>query len=118
MGVSINRIMSKPVKYNYYAVTLYGNVVVNMILSRHLHKWFYKTLVAKIEKNTVIYRIVDVLSPKSLDLYDNVTKGAVATKLITLFVVCGDMLAKCIMRRNPEIIYHVLGVPLLHRGLL
>ena len=37
-NVSINRTMSKPVKCVYYAIVLFGNVVVNKIPSRHIRK--------------------------------------------------------------------------------
>ena len=44
--------MSKPVKCIYYAVTLFGNAIWNKIPSRHLRKWFYQMLGAKMGKNT------------------------------------------------------------------
>lgn len=75
MAESINREMSKPVKCVYYAVVLFGNIVVNKIPSRHLRKWFYEVLGAKIGKHTVICRRVDVLFPKGLKLADNVAVG-------------------------------------------
>lgn len=75
MSESINREMSKPVKCIYYGVVLFGNVVVNKIPSRHLRKWFYEMLGAKIGKHTVICRRVEVLYPKGLKLADNVAVG-------------------------------------------
>lgn len=75
MVKSINRKMSKPVKCIYYAVVLFGNVIVNKIPSRHIRKWFYEILGAKIGKNTVICRRVDVLFPKGLKLADNIAVG-------------------------------------------
>ncbi len=71
----INQQMSKPIKYIYYPVVLFGNVFVNKIPSRHLRKWFYKILGAKIGKNTVIYRRTDVLFPKGLELANNIAVG-------------------------------------------
>lgn len=71
----INKEMSKPVKCIYYAVVLFGNVVVNKIPSRHLRKWFYQLLGAHIGKDTVICRRADVLFPKGLQLAHNVAVG-------------------------------------------
>ena len=48
---SMGNDMSKPVKAVYYAVTLWGNRVINKIPSRHLRKGFYKLLGAKIGNN-------------------------------------------------------------------
>lgn len=75
MGKPVNREMSKPLKSIYYAIVLFGNVVVNKIPSRHLRKWFYQMLGAKIGKNTVICRRADILFPKGLELADNVAVG-------------------------------------------
>ena len=44
---SLGNQMSKPVKCIYYAVTLFGNAIWNKIPSRHLRKWFYQLLGAK-----------------------------------------------------------------------
>ncbi len=59
----------------YYAITLFGNVVINKIPSRHIRKWFYQAMGAKIGKNTVICRRADILYPKGLKLADNVAVG-------------------------------------------
>ena len=67
-NVSINRTMSKPVKCVYYAIVLFGNVVVNKIPSRHIRKWFYQMLGAKIGKRSTICRRADILFPKGLNL--------------------------------------------------
>ena len=72
---SPNRKMNRTVKKLYYAVVLFGNVVVNKIPSRHLRKWFYKLLGTKIGKNSVIYRRVELLFPKGLEIRDNVQIG-------------------------------------------
>ena len=71
----INRTMSKPVKCVYYAIVLFGNMVINKIPSRHIRKWFYQLLGAKIGKNTVICRRADILFPKGLKLADHVAIG-------------------------------------------
>ena len=71
----VNRTMSKPVKCLYYAIVLMGNMVVNKIPSRHLRKWFYQLLGAKIGKHTVICRRADILFPMGLDLADHVAVG-------------------------------------------
>ena len=59
----------------YYAITLFGNVVINKIPSRHLRKWFYQAMGAKIGKHTVICRRADVLYPKGLKFADNIAVG-------------------------------------------
>ena len=75
MEEQINRDMPKPIKYLYYSVVLLGNMIVNKIPSRHLRKWFYQMLGAKIGKGTVICRRADVLFPKGLRLAQNVAVG-------------------------------------------
>lgn len=75
MNKPINNKMSKPVKYIYYAIVLFGNMIVNKIPSRHIRKWFYQLLGAKIGKNTVVCRRVEVLFPKGLELSNNVAVG-------------------------------------------
>ena len=42
--------MSKPIKCIYYAIVLFGNMIINKIPSRHLRKGFYK-LLEKYEPN-------------------------------------------------------------------
>lgn len=74
-NVSINRTMSKPIKCVYYAIVLFGNVVVNKIPSRHIRKWFYQMLGAKIGKRSTICRRADILFPKGLNLADGVSIG-------------------------------------------
>ena len=49
-NISISNKMSKPVKCIYYAIVLFGNVVVNKVPSRHIRKWFYQMLGAKLGK--------------------------------------------------------------------
>lgn len=61
---SLGNQMSKPVKCIYYAVTLFGNIVWNKIPSRHLRKWFYQMLGAKMGKNTFPCRRVEILLPQ------------------------------------------------------
>ncbi len=67
--------MNKLVKSIYYAIVLFGNVVINKIPSRHIRKWFYELLGAKIGKGTVICRRAEILYPKGLDLAENVAVG-------------------------------------------
>lgn len=71
----MNKKMSKPIKCIYYAIVLFGNIVVNKIPSRHIRKWFYQLLGAKIGKNTVICRRTDILLPKGLNLANNIAIG-------------------------------------------
>ena len=75
MDRSINQKMNKPLKCVYYAIVLFGNVVINKIPSRHFRKLFYKMLGAKIGKRTVICRKTDILFPKGLRIANNVAIG-------------------------------------------
>lgn len=59
----------------YYAIVLFGNVVINKIPSRRIRKSFYKLMGAKIGKDTVIFRRSDILFPKGLDISDNCSIG-------------------------------------------
>ena len=70
-------IKRKKVKPNLYpyAIVLFGNVVVNKIPSRHIRKWFYQMLGAKIGKRSTICRRADILFPKGLNLADGVSIG-------------------------------------------
>lgn len=67
--------MNKVKKCIYYSIVLFGNVVINKIPSRHIRKWFYELLGAKIGKGTFICRRADILFPKGLDLGENVAVG-------------------------------------------
>lgn len=67
--------MKKVYKCIYYAIVLFGNVVINKIPSRHIRKWFYQMLGAKIGKKSVICRRTDILYPKGLNLSYNVAIG-------------------------------------------
>ena len=72
---SMGNDMSKIHKAFYYAVTLWNNRIINKIPSRHLRKLFLKMLGAKIGKNTLPARRVEVLFPKGLTLANNVAVG-------------------------------------------
>lgn len=72
---SLGNDMPKLIKMVYYAITLFGNVVINKIPSRHLRKWFYQLMGAQIGKNTFPCRRVEVLLPKGLVLGDGVGVG-------------------------------------------
>ena len=75
MEKSVNKKMSKPVKCIYYSIVLFGNMIINKIPSRHIRKWFYQILGAKIGKKTVICRRTEILFPKGLELSNNVAVG-------------------------------------------
>lgn len=70
-----NQMMGRFTKYFYYPLVLFGNVIVNKIPSRHIRKWWYLILGAKMGKNSAICRRADILFPKRLWLADNVSIG-------------------------------------------
>ena len=72
---SMGNDMSKPVKAVYYAVTLWGNIIINKLPSRHIRRWFYQVLGAKFGQNCFPCRRVEVLLPKGLELGDRVAVG-------------------------------------------
>lgn len=58
----------------YYAVVLFGNVVVNKIPSRRFRRLFYRILGARIGKSFV-FRRAEVLFPKGLSIGDHSNVG-------------------------------------------
>lgn len=72
---SMGNEMSKPHKAIYYAITLWGNRVINKLPSRHIRKWFYQILGAKLGRNCFPCRRVEILLPKGLLLGDRVAVG-------------------------------------------
>lgn len=72
---SLGNKMPKIVKCIYYAITLFGNVVINKIPSRHIRRWYYQLMGAKLGKDTMPCRRVEVLLPMGLKLGDRVTVG-------------------------------------------
>lgn len=72
---SMGNDMPRPLKAAYYAVTLFGNAFVNKLPSRHLRRWFYQLLGAKIGRNSTPCRRVEVLLPRGLRIADNVAIG-------------------------------------------
>ena len=72
---SLGNQMPKAIKCLYYTITLFGNTVWNKVPSRHLRRWFYKLLGAKMGKNTFPCRRVEVLLPQGLKLGDGVAVG-------------------------------------------
>lgn len=61
-------------KYIYYPLMLFGNMIVNKIPSRHIRKWYYQMLGARIGKS-FLFRRVEVLFPKGLYLGDHCNVG-------------------------------------------
>lgn len=53
-------------KYIYYPLTLFRNVVINKIPSRHFRKWIDQLLGARIGKKSYLFRRTEVLFPKGL----------------------------------------------------
>lgn len=72
---SLGNQMPKAVKCVYYAVALFGNTIWNKIPSRHLRKWFYQMMGAKIGKQTFPSRRVEILFPKGITMADRVAIG-------------------------------------------
>jgi putative colanic acid biosynthesis acetyltransferase WcaF len=72
---SLGNSMPKPLKVVYYALVLFGNVVINMIPSRHLRKWWLQLFGAIIGKRIFPCRRVEVLLPIGLKLGDGVAVG-------------------------------------------
>lgn len=72
---SLGNDMPKLCKCIYYTIVLFGNSIWNKIPSRHLRKWFYQLLGAKIGKRTFPCRRVEVLLPKALILGNRVSVG-------------------------------------------
>lgn len=58
----------------YYAIVLFGNVVINKLPSRHIRKWFYQMLGAKIGKS-FLFRRAEVLFPKGIIMGDHSNVG-------------------------------------------
>lgn len=67
--------MGKKKKGLYYAITLWGNRIINKMPSRHLRKWFYQLLGAKLGDDSYPCRRVEILFPKGLILEDRVSVG-------------------------------------------
>ena len=72
---SLGNNMSKPVKCIYYSFVLFGNAIWNKLPSRHLRKWFYQMLGAKIGKDCFPSRRVEILLPMGLELGERVAVG-------------------------------------------
>lgn len=72
---SMGNEMSKIHKAIYYVVTLWGNRIINKLPSRHIRRWFYQMLGAKMGKNCFPCRRIEILLPKGLKLGDGVAIG-------------------------------------------
>lgn len=72
---SLGNDMPKLVKMVYYAVTLFGNVLINKMPSRHFRNIYYKLMGTKIGEKTYPCRRVEVLFPRGLELGDRVAVG-------------------------------------------
>lgn len=70
---SMGNDMCKLHKAVYYAVTLWGNRIINKLPSRHIRRWFYQMLGAKLGKDCFPSRRVEILLPKGLKLGDRVS---------------------------------------------
>lgn len=93
---SLGNNMSKPVKCIYYSLVLFGNAIWNKLPSRHLRKWFYQMLGAKIGDGAVV------------------AAGAVVTKDIPANEVWGGVPAKYIKKRNINLDYKLGRLQFFH----
>ena len=62
--------MARWKKYFYSPIVLFGNAVVNKIPSRHIRKWFYLALQARIGHKSFLFRRSEILFPKGLSIGD------------------------------------------------
>lgn len=67
--------MNHYLKYIYYPLFLFRNIVINKIPSRHFRKWFDSILGARIGKNSYLFRRTEVLFPKGVLIANNTTIG-------------------------------------------
>ena len=72
---SMGNDFGKVQKAIYYAITLWGNRIINKLPSRHIRRWFYEMLGAKFGKDCFPCRRVEILLPKGLELDDGVAIG-------------------------------------------
>lgn len=72
--IQTSREMKRWKKYIYYPLMLFGNVFVNKIPSRHIRRWFYRAMGARIGKS-YFFRRVEILFPKGLSVGDGSTIG-------------------------------------------
>ena len=72
---SLGNQLPRTIKCIYYGFTLFGNIIINKIPSRHIRKWYYQLMGAKIGKNSFPCRRVEVLFPMGLELADRVAVG-------------------------------------------
>ena len=72
---NIGNNLGKMHKAVYYAITLWGNRIVNKIPCRHIRRWFYQLLGATFGDNCYPCRRVEILFPKGLKLGDRVSIG-------------------------------------------
>ena len=62
-------------KYFYYPVTLFRNVVINKIPSRHFRRFIDKLMGARIGQGSFMFRRTEVLFPKGVSIGDHTTIG-------------------------------------------
>ena len=72
---SLGNQLPRTTKCIYYASALFGNSIINKIPSRHIRRWYYQLMGAKIGKNSFPCRRVEVLFPMGLELADRVAVG-------------------------------------------
>lgn len=60
--------MNNLLKKMYWILTVFGNCVVSNIPSRHIRRWFYCCMGANINERSVIFRNVDILSPRKFSI--------------------------------------------------
>ena len=72
---SMSNNMGKIHKAVYFAITLWGNRIINKLPSRHIRRWFYQMLGTRFGKDCYPCRRVEILYPKGLELGNGVAIG-------------------------------------------
>lgn len=67
--------MNSLLKKIYWMFIVLGNCVVNKIPSRHIRRWYYSILGADLNNESVIFRNVDILSPRKLKIGNGSSVG-------------------------------------------
>ena len=67
--------MAHWIKYIYYPLTLFRNVIINKIPSRHFRRFIDRLMGARFGKGSFLFRRTEVLFPKGLWIGNNTSVG-------------------------------------------